>query len=493
MAKSKKKTKSVITNVVPVILSGGSGTRLWPLSRSGFPKQFLTLSGNDSLFQRSIKRLNNISSATLKTFETIIITGEEHRFIALEQVRELKNVPVKLILEPSGKNTAPALTLSALEVLKDKIDPVLVVLPADQDIKNDKAFGESIKKGIRLAKSGSIVTFGITPTHADTGFGYIKRKDGELKGKIFDVDSFIEKPSKKLAEIYFKNKNFSWNCGIFILKASVWINALKEFRNDILKATEKSYLDVKIDNLFIRPNKVLFNKIPKDSIDYAVIEKCPKSKFSLKVIQLDVDWYDLGTWDSVWKSSLKNNDLNVLKGDVYTLNSQSNLILSNHRLVTAIGVKNLIIIETADAIMVANKNCNQDVKKIVEFLADSNRDEHLFHRKVIRPWGWYDTIDVGENFKVKRIQVNPGATLSLQKHNKRAEHWIVVKGKAEVISGDKLIELNQNESTYIPLGVKHRLSNPTNKVLEIIEVQSGGYLGEDDIVRFDDQYGRISK
>jgi mannose-1-phosphate guanylyltransferase/mannose-6-phosphate isomerase len=368
------------------------------------------------------------------------------------------------------------------------------VTPADQTVQNLQAFTGAIQDGVRRAAAGGIVILGIKPTSAETGYGYIKKAGAQGPYDEFAVEQFVEKPDAQTAKSYVDNGNYFWNSGMFVLRASTWLAALKEFRYDIFGATETAWISRAVDQSgdteFIRPDKEIFKSIPSESIDYAVIEKCPSSKFQVKMVELNAGWNDLGAWDAVWQVGQKDKNQNVTYGDTLLENTTNSLIYANHKLVSAVGVDNLVVIETSDAIMVADKNQSQHVKVIVDKLHSQKREEQILHRKVLRPWGWYDTIDQGENFKVKRIRVNPGASLSLQKHTKRAEHWVVIKGIAEVMCHDKKITLRENESTYIPLGHKHRLSNPGKEILEIIEVQSGSYLSEDDIERFDDDYGR---
>ena len=495
-----------MTQVMPVILCGGAGTRLWPLSRSGFPKQFLVLSdskSNQSLFQQAISRVQAVGDEEVDIGSTLIVTNEEHRFLALDQIRELKcngkNVVATLLLEPSARNTAPALTLAALCALEKSDDPILVVTPADQTISNLPAFTVAIKASIEIAKEGAIAILGITPTAPETGYGYIKTHANaiHIQGKDCAVESFVEKPNEVTAREYLEEGGYFWNGGMFVLKASVWLAALKEFRPDILVATETAWVgkaeDQSGDATFIRPDKEIFKSIPSESIDYAVIEKCPsndKSKFPIKMVELDAGWNDLGAWDAVWQVGAQDQAGNVISGDVLLTNTKNSLVHASSRLVSTVGVEDLIIVETADAVLVADRKNSQNVKDIVTQLASQKREEKNLHRKVTRPWGWYDSVDEGERFKVKRIQVKSGASLSLQMHHHRAEHWIVVKGTAEITNGDKVLILTENQSTYIPQGQTHRLANPGKTPLEIIEVQSGNYLGEDDIVRFEDTYGR---
>jgi mannose-1-phosphate guanylyltransferase/mannose-6-phosphate isomerase len=482
-----------------VILCGGSGTRLWPLSRSGFPKQFLVLSAdgsNQSLFQQAIERIRIVEDATTPFSSALIVTNEEHRFLALDQLRELKNLQATLLLEPSGRNTAPALTIAALQAVEEGDDPILVVTPADQTVINKEAFATALHQAVQIAKEGVIAILGITPTVPETGYGYIKTSNIPSGGKPgeFLVERFVEKPNAQTAKKYLQEGGYFWNGGMFVLKASVWLTALGEFRADILLPTKKAWeargIDASGDAVFVRPNPELFNAIPSESIDYAVIEKCPKSKYPIQMVALDAGWNDLGAWDAVWQIGTQDRQGNVTTGDILLANTSNSLVHASSRLVSAVGVENLIIVETADAVLVADRRNSQDVKNIVGQLESQKREEKNLHRKVSRPWGWYDSVDEGERFKVKRIQVKPGASLSLQMHHHRAEHWIVVKGTAEITNGDKTLILTENQSTYIPQGQTHRLANPGKTPLEIIEVQSGSYLGEDDIVRFEDTYGR---
>lgn len=476
--------------VSPVILCGGSGTRLWPLSRSGFPKQFLILSGTTSLFQQAVERVNAIANADITLDETLVVTNEEHRFLALDQLREIKGVNATLLLEPVARNTAPALTLAALRASEHGEDPILVVTPADQTITDQASFTVALQHSVRAAADGAIIILGITPTAPETGYGYIKHQgDVKMFGE-YSVAQFAEKPDAATAQQYIESGNYSWNSGMFVLRASTWLKALQQFRPDIAIGTQKSWQDRSSDAQFVRPAKSAFVEIPSESIDYAVMEKCPGSDIAINMVSLAAGWSDLGAWDAVWQVGAQDANGNVMQGDAFQADSTNSLIYASSRLVSAVGVDNLVIVETADAVLVADRSQSQNVKKIVAMLEKSERGEHTLHRKVHRPWGWYDSIDEENRFKVKRIQVKPGASLSLQKHHHRAEHWIVVKGTAEVTCGDKVILLTENQSTYIPLGEVHRLKNPGAIPLEIIEVQSGSYLGEDDIVRFEDNYGR---
>ena len=489
---------TLTSKVLPVILCGGSGTRLWPLSRSGFPKQFLVLAGDGSqksLFQQAIERSHAEAKSYGSLGSTLIVTNEEHRFLALDQLRELKDIHATLLLEPSGRNTAPALTLAALCALEQGNDPILLITPADQTIQNQPAFEKAMQSALQIAQTGAIAILGINPSAPETGYGYIKAQaQGAQSSGGMVVERFVEKPNLATATQYLKEGGYYWNGGMFVLKASVWLAALKEFRPDILEATTQAWQgktsDASGDAVFIRPDKTLFNAIPSESIDYAVMEHCPGSRFAIQMVALDAGWNDLGAWDAVWQAGSPDAQGNVTRGDTLLNKTTNSLVYSSTRLVSAVGVDSLVIVETADAVLVADRNNSQEVKAIVSRLEQAGREEKNLHRKVNRPWGWYDSVDEGERFKVKRIQVKPGASLSLQMHHHRAEHWIVVRGIAEVINGERVIRLKENESTYIPQGEKHRLSNPGTEPLEIIEVQSGSYLGEDDIVRFEDIYQR---
>jgi mannose-1-phosphate guanylyltransferase/mannose-6-phosphate isomerase len=495
----------LMTTVIPVILCGGSGTRLWPLSRASFPKQFLVLSGNSekkTLFQEAVERLNQCHSESITLGDTLIVTNEDHRFLVLDQLRQMEGMSATLLLEPVGRNTAPALTLAALFASKSLIeknyDPILVITPSDQTIQNGEAFTKALQKCIAVvtadASNKTIAILGITPTAPETGYGYIKRSVSKDNFGEHLVEQFAEKPNLETAKAYLTSGNYFWNSGMFVLRASTWLTTLNEFRPDILEATQQAWNQKTEDQAdgasFMRPNAALFKSIPSESIDYAVIEKCPGSQYQVKMVELDAGWNDLGAWDAVWQVGKKDTEGNVTSGDVLLSNTKKSLVHASSRLVSVVGVENLIIVETADAVLVADRKNSQDVKSIVSQLERQQREEKNLHRKVARPWGWYDSVDEGERFKVKRIQVKPGASLSLQMHRHRAEHWIVVKGTAEITNGDKVITLTENQSTYIPQGQTHRLANPGKTLLEIIEVQSGSYLGEDDIVRFQDSYGR---
>ncbi|MDO8931341.1 MAG: mannose-1-phosphate guanylyltransferase/mannose-6-phosphate isomerase [Rhodocyclaceae bacterium] len=474
-------------DVQPVILCGGSGTRLWPLSRAGFPKQFLVLTGNESLFQMAARRLAALGSTDIALTAPLIVGNDEHRFMMQEQLREIGVEPVALLLEPAGRNTAPALTLAALAALDTGADPVLVVTPADQTVADTPAFTGALQQAIREAAEGAIAIVGIAPQRPETGYGYIRAGGGQPG---MNVERFVEKPDLDTARQYLADGHYYWNAGIFVLRASVWMAALERFRPDIAKAATHAWAGRSTDARFVRPDKAGFAAIPAESVDYAVMERCPGNGVDVRMVPLDAGWSDLGAWDSVWQALPKDAAGNVCFGDTLVSDSRNTLVHAASRLVSVVGLDDVVVVETADAVLVTDRAHSQDVKNIVAALDAGQREEHSTHRKVHRPWGWYDSIDQGPRFKVKRIQVKPKASLSLQKHHHRAEHWVVVSGTAEITCGDKTILLTENQSTYIPLGELHRLANPGKVPLEIIEVQSGAYLGEDDIVRFEDTYGR---
>ena len=473
--------------IQPVIMAGGSGTRLWPLSRAQFPKQFLVLSGTESLFQQTALRLQALASADIEVASLIVVGNDEHRFLVLEQLRELQRDTASLVLEPVGRNTAPALTLAALQALEAGDDPVLVVSPADQTVIDAQACTLALQRAVLRAASGSVQILGVPPTSPETGFGYIRTTEGD---DGLTVSQFVEKPDLATAQSYLAGGNYFWNSGIFVLKASTWLDALERFRPDILAATRKAWWARQTDAGFVRPGRAEFEAVPAESVDYAVIEKCPGSPVAIGMVPLDAGWSDLGAWDAVWNVSDKDTAGNASVGDTLIEDSRNTLVHASSRLVGVVGLDDVVVVETADAVLVTHRSRSQDVKKIVTALHAQGRSEHNLHRRVHRPWGWYDSIDAGARFQVKRIMVKPGASLSLQMHHHRAEHWIVVSGTAEVTNGDKVVLLSENQSTYIPLGQTHRLANPGKVPLEIIEVQSGSYLGEDDIVRFEDTYGR---
>ena len=471
--------------VQPVVMAGGSGTRLWPLSRAGFPKQFLVLSGNTSLFQQAVSRLDGLADAQLEVAAPVVVGNEEHRFLVLDQLRELKTEPAAVLLEPIGRNTAPAVTLAALQALEDGADPVLVVTSADQTVTDGAAFTAALRSAVAMAAEGAITVLGITPDRPETGYGYI-RADGTK------VAQFVEKPDAATAEKYVASGAYYWNAGMFVLKASVWMAALERFRPDIATACRAAWAVRATDAKFVRPGKAEFTAVPSESVDYAVMEKCP-GVLDIRMQALSAGWNDLGAWEAVWQVAEKDASGNASTGDAILSDSRNTLVHATSRLVSVVGLDDVVVVETPDAVLVASREKSQDVKNIVNQLGREQRGEQVLHRKVHRPWGWYDGIDQGPRHQVKRIMVKPGASLSLQMHHHRAEHWIVVSGTAEVTNGDKVIMLTENQSTYIPLGQTHRLANPGKVPLEIIEVQSGSYLGEDDIVRFEDTYGRVAK
>ena len=481
-------------DVLPVIMAGGSGTRLWPLSRALYPKQFLALNGPQTLFQQAHLRLKGLDATDIQVVAPCIVGNEEHRFLVLDQLREVKADPSSLLLEPVGRNTAPAVALAALQATAAGQDPILVVTPADQTVVDVEAYTQALQTAIRAAAGGDIVILGITPDRPETGFGYIHAGDAAADG-AHTVQAFVEKPDRKTAEGYLAKGGYYWNSGMFVMRASRWLAALSHFRPDIAQATEASFKARATDNIFVRPDKAAFSAVPSESVDYAVMEQCPRQPeagFKVRMVPLDAGWSDLGAWDAVWQVSPQDGAGNASEGDALIHDSRNTLVHATSRLVATVGLDNVVVVETPDAVLVADRSRSQDVKSIVTALSKQDRSEGSLHRRVHRPWGWYDSIDFGPRFQVKRIMVKPKAKLSLQMHHHRAEHWIVVSGTAEVTCGDKVIMLGENQSTYIPLGSTHRLANPGTIPLEIIEVQSGSYLGEDDIVRFEDNYGRSS-
>jgi mannose-1-phosphate guanylyltransferase/mannose-6-phosphate isomerase len=471
-----------MSSIVPVILSGGSGSRLWPLSREHYPKQLLALSGEQTMLQETAMRLIGVKQEA----PAIIVCNEEHRFLVAEQLRQIDRMPQDILLEPFGRNTAPALTLAALAVTAHESDAIMLVMPADHVIRDQAAFHDAVQKGQDEALSGKLVTFGIVPTHPETGYGYIRKGPTLTSPVVYEVDSFVEKPDSATACAYLESGEYLWNSGIFMMTAARWLEEIKLFRPDIADACMATWQGGRRDMDFFRIDKELFSRCPSESIDYAVMEKTDNAV----VIPLDAGWSDIGAWSSLWEVSPRDADGNVQQGDVLAVNTRNTLLLAQHRFVAAVGLEDAIVVETADAVLVAHKDHAQEVKKVVAELKKRKRSEHLMHRRVYRPWGNYEGIDAGERFQVKRITVNPGASLSLQFHHHRAEHWIVVKGRARVTRGDEIFELGENQSTYIPIGERHRLENPGEALLEIIEVQSGSYLGEDDIVRIEDIYNR---
>jgi mannose-1-phosphate guanylyltransferase / mannose-6-phosphate isomerase len=476
-------------NLQPVILCGGAGTRLWPLSREQYPKQLLALGGRETMLQATLHRLDtSLVSAKRKLLAPIVVANEEYRFITAEQLRQAALAPAALVLEPVGRNTAPALTLAALAALEAGADPVLVVMPADHVVENVEAFRAAVARGAEHAEQGKIVTFGVVPTGAETAYGYI-RAGARLKGEdAYEIAAFAEKPDAATAQKYIASGGYYWNAGIFMLRASVWQERIGAARPDILKACRAAFAARSRDHDFLRVERKMFEECPTDSIDYAVMEKLGPGLGVM--MPLSAGWSDVGAWDALWRIGTKDEHGNVLQGDVMALETRDTLAISQSRLVACIGLKDAVIVETPDAVLAADKAHIQQVKEIVARLKRDARPEADAHRKIHRPWGYYDRIDAGSRFQVKRIVVNPNSALSLQMHHHRAEHWVVVRGTARVTRNDETYLVSENESTFIPLGTRHRLENPGKMPLEIIEVQSGAYLDEDDIVRFDDSYGR---
>ncbi|WEN14958.1 mannose-1-phosphate guanylyltransferase/mannose-6-phosphate isomerase [Rhodanobacter sp. AS-Z3] len=468
--------------LIPLILSGGSGTRLWPVSRKNLPKQFLALAGKGTLFQQAIARTRQLPDVAAP----IVVASEDHRFLAADQLLEAGVEHASIVLEPLARNTAPAIALGALQALQRDAEAVLLVLPADHLIGDTAAFVEAVQQALPLAAQGWLVTFGIRPDRPDTGFGYIRRAEA-IDGQGFRVEQFVEKPNQPTAESYLADGGYDWNSGMFLFKASRYLEELAAHAPAMLAAVRVAYAAATVDLDFVRIDRDAFAKVPDDSIDYAVMEKTQRAA----VVPVSCAWSDIGSWSALWLTGDKDADGNLCEGDTMMVDTRNSLLRSyNRHLVATVGVDDLIVVTTPDATLVAHRDAAQDVKKIVEQLKAAGRSEASLHRVVHRPWGNYDSLEAGERFQVKRIVVKPGASLSLQKHHHRAEHWIVVSGTAEVTCDEKVFLLGENQSTYIPLGSKHRLRNPGKVLLELIEVQSGSYLGEDDIVRFDDVYGR---
>ncbi|MCL4138720.1 UNVERIFIED_CONTAM: hypothetical protein GTU68_010316 [Idotea baltica] len=465
-------------------MAGGSGTRLWPLSRQLHPKQFLPLLSEQTMLQETCDRLSEINHEP-----PLFICGEDHRFTVAEQLRQGGFEFSHIVLEPEGRNTAPAVALAALQALDDspqQVEPVLLVLAADHVIKNQQAFEEAVNIALPMAQQGQLVTFGIVPQSPETGYGYIKTGSSLDNCSAMQVDEFVEKPDSATAKDYLSSGEYLWNSGMFMFKASQFLSELEEQNPDILTVCRQAMEKASVDIDFIRPDAEIFKTCPEDSIDYAVMEKTQCAV----VVPIDCGWSDVGSWSALWEVSEKDANGNTTKGDVLALDSKNCFIQSDRKLIATVGLEGVVVVESDDAIMVADKGRVQDVKSIVAQLKEQGRSEASLHRKVYRPWGSYDSIDSGDRFQVKRIVVKPGAKLSLQMHHHRAEHWIVVSGTAVVTKGGKEFILSENESTYIPIGETHRLENPGAIPLEMIEVQSGSYLGEDDIVRLEDSYGR---
>ncbi len=470
-----------MSKVLPVLLCGGSGTRLWPLSREAYPKQFLPLAGDFSLLQSTCMRLHGLPGAEAP----LLISNEEHRFMVAEQCRQIGVVPQALMLEPVGRNTAPAIAVAALHAMATLEDPIILVLPSDHVLRDEDGFRQAVLAALPAAEAGGLLTFGIVPTAPETGFGYIKAVTGE---GVRAVEQFVEKPDQATAEKYLASGEYFWNSGMFMFRASRFIEELEKFAPEILKHCKVAVASAKRDADFLRLDKEAFSACPADSIDYAVMEKTQHAM----VLPIDVGWSDVGSWSALWQVADQDGEGNVHRGDVMSENCRNTFVWSDNRLVSTLGLENMIVVDTDDALLIAHQDHVQDVKKIVARLKSDSRSQAIHHRQVYRPWGSYTSVDSGERFQVKRIIVKPGAALSLQMHHHRAEHWVVVSGIARVTCDETVMTLTENQSTYIPLGSKHRLENIGDEALELIEVQSGSYLGEDDIVRFDDVYGRVS-
>ena len=467
--------------IVPVIMAGGSGTRLWPLSRKLFPKQFHALTGDLSMLQSTVERL-----VGLPVTAPLLLCNEEHRFLAAEQMRQLGLEDISILLEPEGRNTAPAIALAALHLTRAGDDLLMLVLAADHAIAGEAAFRDAVLAAEMQAKEGSLVTFGILPTAPETGYGYIRCGQALTAGG-FAVDAFVEKPDAATAAAYLEQGGYYWNSGMFMFRAGRYLEELERFRPEMVEACRKALNGGERDLHFVRVAAEPFRACPADSIDYAVMEKTADAV----LVPLNAGWCDIGSWSALWDISNKDEEGNVCRGDVVCEESAGNLLLAESRMIAALGVKNLVVVETKDAVLVAERGRAQEIKAVVERLESSGRNEHITHREVFRPWGSYDSIDVGGRYQVKRITVKPGARLSVQMHHHRAEHWVVVSGTARVTNGDETVLVTENESTFIPIGRVHSLENPGSIPLELIEVQSGSYLGEDDIVRLEDRYGRV--
>jgi len=467
-----------MTTLQPVLLSGGSGTRLWPLSREAYPKQFLPLAGADTMLQATWRRVAGVAEAA-----PIVVANEDHRFLVAEQLRQVGAPTPSILLEPVGRNTAPAIAAAALQALSAAGDPLLLVLPSDHVVRDADAFCRAIRAAAVAAEEGALVTFGIVPSAPEPGFGYIQSAGGG--DGLRDVARFVEKPDVATAQAYLDAGGYYWNSGMFLFRASRYLSELQRFRPDILAATRTAWERAKRDGDFIRLDRDAFGACPSDSIDYAVMERTE----SAKVLPVDIGWSDLGSWSALWDVAERDAQGNATLGDVIAVDSRGSYVHAR-RLVALVGVDDLVVVDTDDAVLVARKDRVQQVKDVVAQLKQGQRSQAALHREVHRPWGSYDSVDVGARFQVKRIKVKPGARLSLQSHTQRAEHWIVVSGTARVTRDNDVFELHANQSTYIPIGAKHRLENPGTSMLELIEVQSGDYLGEDDIVRYDDAYGR---
>ncbi len=489
----------------PVILSGGSGTRLWPLSREAYPKQFLALTSEHTMLQETVRRLDGLDvehpRRAIGLLDPLVVCNDAHRFLVAEQFRVIGRNSAAIILEPKGRNTAPALTLAARAATRDGQDPVLLVMPADHTMRNEPGFRDAVADAFALAREGAVVTFGIVPSKPEVGYGYIRQGEPygseDIDGRAFRISGFVEKPDLQTAQDYLSSGDYLWNSGIFVLSASLWLGLIERFRPDIAQASARAYAEGSIEGHFHRLAPEAFAACPSDSIDYAVMERLAREDAvdlpPAIVIPLNVGWSDVGAWSALWEVRTQDMAGNVLEGDAFVHEASNNLLFAHHRMIAAVGVHDLIVVETPDAVLVARKDRAQDVKAVTQFLQREERNELRHHQRVHRPWGTFESIGHGGRYQVKRLVVKPGEALSLQMHHHRAEHWVVVSGTARVTCDEKSYLLTENQSTYLPVGAKHRLENPGTIPLEIIEVQSGSYLGEDDIVRFEDVYNRGPK